>query len=225
MAAKLALPRLAMVGPVPNRSEPGLKGSTMRKKIAATAMGATLLAGGGLGAALMAPTTATAATASTSTTATDSTTDAKPGAWMTAALKKLVDADTITQAQADAVAKALESARPQGGPGHGGRGPGLTAAAKAIGISESDLRTAVQSGQTIADVARAKGVDVTTVIDAIVTEMNSHLADAVSNGRLTQAQADEMKANASARATDLVNGKLPARGGPDRTSSSGGSTG
>lgn len=185
----------------------------MRKKIAATAMGAALLAGGGLGVALTAPTSATAATAST-TTAADSTSDAKPGAWVTAALKKLVDAGTITQAQADAVTKALEAARPAGGPDHGGRGPGFAAAAKAVGISESALRTAVQSGQTIADVARAKGVDVTTVIDAIVTEMNSHLADAVSNGRLTQAQADAMKADASARATDLVNGKLPARGVP-----------
>ena len=133
----------------------------MRKKIVATAMGAALLAGGGLGAALMVPSTATAASGGTTTTATDSTTDPKPGAWMTAALKKLVDAGTINQAQADAVAKALESARPPGGPDHGGRRPGLTAAAKAIGISESDLRTALQSGQTIADVARAKGVDVT----------------------------------------------------------------
>jgi hypothetical protein len=203
----------------------------MRKQIAATAMGAALLAGGGLGAALLAPTSATAATDSSTTTAT--TSNAPRGAWMTAALKKLVDADTITQAQADAVAQALESARPPEGPGHGGRGPGLAVAAKAIGISASDLRTAVQRGDTIADVARAKGVDVTTVIDAIVTEMNSHLADAVSNERLTQAQADEMKANATERATDLVNGTRPAGGpgfgGPppgaaSGTSSTGGST-
>ncbi len=168
----------------------------MRKKIAATAMGAALLAGGGLGTALLAPTTATAASSSSSSSSSSTKTDAQRGAWMTAALKKLVNAGTITQAQADAVAKALESARPEGGPGHHG-GPGLTVAAKAIGISEAELRTAVQSGQTIADVARAKSVDVTTVIDAIVSEMNSHLADAVSNGKLTQAQADEMKSKAS----------------------------
>jgi hypothetical protein len=199
----------------------------MRKKIAATAMGAVLLAGGGLGAALLAPTTATAASSSsTSASSASAKADGQRGAWMTAALKKLVNAGTITQAQADAVAKALESARPQGGPGHGGH-PGLAAAATAIGVSEADLHTAMQSGKTIADVARAKGVDVTTVIDAIVTDMNSHLADAVSNGKLTQAQADEMKSKAGERATDLVNGTLPARGdggpgGPGRPGGPGG---
>jgi hypothetical protein len=192
----------------------------MKKKIAATAMGAALLAGGGVGAALMTPLTASATSESadsstdTTTAAANGATAAPRGAWMTDALAKLVEADTITQAQADAVAEALEAARPEGGPGHGGRGPGpgLTAVASAIGISEVDLRTALQGGDTIADVARAKGVDVTTVIDAIVAEMNSHLDEAVAAGRLTQAQADERKANANERATDLVNGELPARG-------------
>jgi hypothetical protein len=207
----------------------------MRKQIAATSMGAVLLAGGGLGAALLAPTSATAATSSsTSASSTSTNADGQRGAWMTAALKKLVNAGTLTQTQADAVAKALEAARPQGGPGHHG-GPGLAAAAKAIGISEADLGTAVRSGKTVADVARAKGVDVKTVIDAIVTDMNSHLADAVSNGRLTQAQADAMKSKAAERATDLVNGTLPPRGDggpggpggppPSDSSSSSGSTG
>jgi hypothetical protein len=185
----------------------------MRKKIAAAAMGAALLAGGGAGAALMAPVTATAADESTSNgSATE--TEAKPGQWVTDALSKLVDADTITQAQADAVAKALEEARPEGGPmgGHRG-GPGLSAAATAIGIEEAALRTALEDGQTIAEVAAANNVDVQKVIDAIVAEMNSHLAEAVTDGHLTQAQADEMKANATERATALVNGERPA-GGP-----------
>jgi hypothetical protein len=193
----------------------------MKKKLAATAMGAALLAGGGAGAALMTPFNAGAATESTDSaadTATDAapeeTADAPRAQWMTDALAQLVEADTITQAQADAVAEALKAARPDGGPGHVGRGPGpgLTVAATAIGISEDDLRTALQGGDTIADVARAKGVDVTTVIDAIVAEMNSHLDEAVADGHLTQAQADERKANATERATDLVNGELPARG-------------
>jgi hypothetical protein len=96
--------------------------------------------------------------------------------------------------------------------GHG-PGPGLSVAAKAIGIEESALLDALQSGDTIADVARAHDVDVQKVIDAIVADMNSHLDQAVGDGRLTQAQADQMKANAAERATDLVNGQPPA-GGP-----------
>ena len=49
--------------------------------------------------------------------------------------------------------------------------------------------------------AKAKGVDVAKVVGAVVAEMNSHLADAVTAGHLTQAQADEMKTHATERAT------------------------
>lgn len=185
----------------------------MKKQVAAVAMGAALLGGGGLGAALMAPTVASADSTSTaaSSSSTDSSgTQAKPGAWVGDALKKLVDAGTITQAQSDAVQAALDAARPAGGPGGPGRGgPGLDAAATALGMEAADLRTALEGGKTVAEVAKTKGVDLQKVVDAIVTEMNSHLAQAVTDGRLTQAQADEMKANATERATALVNGEQP----------------
>ena len=59
--------------------------------------------------------------------------------------------------------------------------------------------------------AEANNVDVQKVIDAIVAEMNEHLAQAVTDGRLTQAEADERKANATERATALVNGERPER--------------
>jgi hypothetical protein len=209
----------------------------MKKQMAAVAMGAALLGGGAAGAALMAPTIASADSASSTTTAPNGTdsAEAKPGAWVDDVFKKLVSDGTITQAQADKVQAALEAARPAGGPGGpGGRGPGLDAAAKALGIDASELRTDLQSGKTIAEVAKAKGVDVQTVIAALVTEMQSHLADAVSSGRLTQAQADEMKADATERATALVNGERPSgpppgmgapgMGAPGGWSSSSGST-
>jgi hypothetical protein len=190
----------------------------MKKRMAAVAMSAALLGGGAVGAALMTPTISSADSTSSSTGSTTAangsdSTPAKPGAWVDDVFKKLVSDGTITQAQADKVQAALEAARPEGGPGGpggpGGRGPGLDAAAKALGIDASELRTDLQSGKTIADVAKDKGVDVQTVIAALVTDMQSHLADAVSNGRLTQAQADEMKANATERATALVNGERP----------------
>ena len=200
----------------------------MRKKLAAAAVGASLLAGAGAGAALMTPVVATAADGSSSGdsgnssgSASDETaaTRPEPGQWVKDALADLVEDGTLTQAQADKVAEKLEASRPEGGPGgpggpmgHG-RGPGLSVAAEAIGIEESALAEALQGGQTIADVARANDVDVQTVIDAIVAEMNSHLDQAVSDGRLTQEQADERKAGAAERATALVNGERPA-GGP-----------
>ncbi len=178
------------------------------KKIAAAAMGAALLGGAGL--TTLMTTGAYAADAGSSSTST--TTKAAPGQWMSDALAKLVTAGTLTQSQADAVTKALDAARPEGGPGQGrAGGPGLAVAAKALGIEASALRTQLQSGTTIAEVASANNVDLRTVIDAIVAAEKTHLAEAVTDGSLTQAQADERAANATDRATNMVNGIRPGR--------------
>ncbi len=199
----------------------------MRKKLAAAGVALTL-AGGGAGLALLGP--ATASAADTSTTTTDQSTRGQadadgarpdPKARQADALQPLVDDGTITQAQADAVLAALEEARPEGmgpgdgGPGgRGGRGPGLDVAATALGIDAAALRTDLESGKTIAEVASDSGVAVQTVIDAIVADMQTHLTDDVASGRLTQAEADERAADSTERATALVNGERPQR--PDR---------
>jgi hypothetical protein len=208
----------------------------MKKQMAAIAVGAALLGGGAAGMALGAPTIASADSASSSSSPTAASgtdaTPAKPGAWVDDVFDQLVQEGTLTQAQADKVQAALEDARPAFGPGGpggpGGRGPGLDAAADALGVDASELRTQLQSGKSLADVAKDKGVDVQAVIDAIVAEMQSHLADAVADGKLTQAQADEMKADATERATAIVNGERPdgpppgmGFGGPGSSSESG----
>ncbi len=58
-------------------------------------------------------------------------------------------------------------------------GPQLEAAAKAIGISEDDLLTALQGGQSIAQVAEAHDVEVQTVIDAMVKAATERLQAAI----------------------------------------------
>ena len=185
------------------------------KTLAAAAVVASMLGGAGAGIALSIPSTATAQT-STSSTATATQT---PPQWVTDALKKLVDAGTITQAQSDAVGKAIAAAQPAHGPGGPGFGHGphelgddLAIAAQAIGISQSDLTTALGSGQTLAAVAKAHGVDVQKVIDALVADEKAELADQVKNGTLTQAQADQIATGITQRVTDRVNGTF--RGGP-----------
>ena len=97
-----------------------------------------------------------------------------------------------------------------GGPGGPGGRPGLDAAAEAIGITVDDLRTAVQDGDTIAEVAAANDVDVQTVIDALVAEATTHLDAAVANGELTEAEAIERKADLGEHITAMVNGERPA---------------
>lgn len=97
-----------------------------------------------------------------------------------------------------------------GGPDHGKRGhhgakADLGVAATALGMSEADLRTALKSGQSLAQVAQSKNVDVQKVIDALVADAKARLAAKVQAGELTQAQADEKAANLTRRITDMVN--------------------
>ena len=97
-----------------------------------------------------------------------------------------------------------------GGPGMGHRGPGgLEAAAKVLGMSVEDLGKELWSGKSLADVAKAKGVDKQKVIDAMVAEAKDRLAQAVKDGHLTQAQADERAKDLTQRITDMVDGKMP----------------
>lgn len=127
-----------------------------------------------------------------STPPADSGTEA-PGSRLAARLQSLVDDGTLTSAQRDAVVAALEAARPDHGPGHGGRHGGmhremLDAAATAIGITTDELKTELQAGKTIAEVAVANGKTAQEVIDALV---------ATATADLTQ------------RITDMVNGVQP----------------
>ena len=135
-----------------------------------------------------------------------------------------VKSGEITQAQADTkladvTAKATErvnNVRPARGEGmHGGpKGPGrnVAAIASVLKLTEAELKTQVESGKTLAQIATAQGVDVKLVIDAIVTDMKSHIAEEVASGELTQAQADAKLADATTKVTEMVNTVQPARG-------------
>jgi hypothetical protein len=105
------------------------------------------------------------------------------------------------------------------GEGHGprfemhGGGVNLETAANALGMSPDDLRTELESGKTIAQVAGEKGVDVQTVIDAIVADASSHLDEAAAAGKITADEAAARKAELPTRIADLVNNGGP-KGGP-----------
>jgi hypothetical protein len=86
---------------------------------------------------------------------------------------------------------------------------GLEAAATALGMTADELRTELSDGSTIAEVATAQGVDVQTVIDAMVAEATTRLAERVA-GDLTQAEADERIAELTERISDVVNNGRPA---------------
>ena len=128
-----------------------------------------------------------------------------------ARLQTLVDDNTLTSSQLDAVVTALEAARPMGGGQEGGQNHGgargekrqerLTTAAEAIGITADELKTALEGGQTIAQVAEANGKTVQSVIDALVaqatTDLTQRITDMV-NGVKPAAPADDAGATAGA---------------------------
>jgi hypothetical protein len=102
-----------------------------------------------------------------------------------------------------------------GGPAgdHRGRGGDLAAAATYLGVTQADLLTSLQSGKTLAQVAGAtSGKSIAGLIDALVAAEKTELAAAVTAGRLTQAQSDQIAAGLTAHVTAEVNGTLPARG-------------
>lgn len=123
----------------------------------------------------------------------DDATRPEPGERLATALQTLVDDGTLTASQRDAVVAALEAARPADGGRHGGRHGGLRgemldSAATAIGITADELKTEIEAGKSIAEVAVANGKTAQDVIDALV---------ATASADLTQ------------RITDMVNGVHP----------------
>ena len=82
---------------------------------------------------------------------------------------------------------------------------GLEAAASYLGLTEAQLRTQLNSGKTLAQVAKARDKSVDGLVDALVKDANAKIDQAVEDGRLTQAQADEIKQGQRERLTDFVN--------------------
>ena len=190
-------------------------------KFAALGLTAGLAAGGVTGLVLAVPAVAGAQSTGTTTETTPSTpstgsnaTKPDPGSRIADALAPLVSDGTLTQDQADKVVETLKDSFPgRGGPGMGRAGGiALDTAANALGMSADDLRTALRDGQTIAQIAQSKGVDVQTVIDALVAEAKTRLDERVTAGDITQAQADQRLADLTQRITDAVNNGFPARG-------------
>ena len=127
-----------------------------------------------------------------------------------------VAAGTITKAQGDELKSRIESGDfplffGGGGPGfhHGGFFGGLDAAATYFGLTQAELRTQLESGKTLAQVAQDKGKSVDGLIQALVDDAKTHLDTAVKDGRLTQAQEDSLLSDLKQHVTDLVNGVAP----------------
>ena len=147
---------------------------------------------------------------------------------LSAALKKAyedridaaVAAGRLTKAQGDELKQRIESGDfPLLGPPGFGHRPGgpqlfyqdLDGAASYLGLTEQQLHNQLESGKTLAEVAKAQDKSVDGLKDAMVKEPKAKLDAAVKAGRLSSAEEQRILADLERRIDDLVNGKLPDR--------------
>jgi hypothetical protein len=156
----------------------------------------------------------------------------EPGA-LSAALKKAlknrvdaaVEAGRLTEAQGNRIKERIDSGGVPflfGGRGFG-PGPrgfdhhrgghrhvlGLDAAATYLGLTDAKLRESLESGKTLAQVAKDRGKSVDGLIQAMTAEKGKRLDEAVAAGRITKAERAELLAGLKERIADLVNGRFP----------------
>ncbi len=150
---------------------------------------------------------------------------------LSAALKKAyedrvdaaVAAGRLTKEQGDKLKQRIESEDfPLLGPpgfGHGPGGPhgvrlhGRDAAASYLGLTEEQLHNRLESGKTLAEIAKAQDKSVDGLKDAMVKDAKTHLDAAVKAGRLSASMEKQLLADLEQHIDDLVNGKLPDRHG------------
>jgi hypothetical protein len=100
--------------------------------------------------------------------------------------------------------------------GYREHGPDLDAAAAYLGLTEDQLKSELESGKTLAQVATQHGKTVDGLVAALLEPVKAKLDAAVAAGRLTQAEANSMLAGLKARITDFVNGRFPRPFGESR---------
>jgi hypothetical protein len=90
--------------------------------------------------------------------------------------------------------------------------PGGAAIAGYLGLTEEQLRTQLEAGKTLAQIATAQGKSVPGLEDVIYADAKSHLDQAVADGKLTAAHEQTMLADLKAHLDDIVNHTGPPGG-------------
>jgi hypothetical protein len=77
--------------------------------------------------------------------------------------------------------------------GFAGGNAEMDAAAAKLGMTTQELMTELRAGKSLADVATEKGVGADELKAAIITAVTAQIDQAVSDGKLTQTQAEQLK--------------------------------
>jgi len=89
----------------------------------------------------------------------------------------------------------------------------LATVSKVLGITETELKTELEAGKSVADIAKAKNIDLATVKSALLAEAKAHIDAEVAAGKHTAAEGATKLAEKTSRIdTMLTTAGLPARG-------------
>lgn len=102
---------------------------------------------------------------------------------------------------------------------HGGRQQVVADAATALDMSTTDLATQLQSGKSIAEIAKAQGMTIDTLKSKMTDAFNSRLQSQVAGGTMTQPQAANIAARFSANLDTMLS--RTASNGPVASSAGG----
>jgi len=130
-------------------------------------------------------------------------------------IDEAVSAGRLTEAQATEMKQRIAAGEVPLvglGPGrvhHGGHHgfADLSAAATFLGITEDALRTSLQDGDTLAEIAQANGKTAAGLVDALVAAARADLDEKVEEGRLTEAQRTSILTDLESRIEAVVNGE------------------
>ena len=128
-----------------------------------------------------------------------------------------VAAGTLTEAQAADLKERIEAGEVPlvgvgPGPGHHRGHHGrvdLAAAAGFLGVTEAELRSSLEDGDTLAQLATANGKTAAGLVDALVAAAKADLDEKVEAGRLTPAQRDAILEHMESRVERIVTGEPP----------------
>jgi polyhydroxyalkanoate synthesis regulator phasin len=127
----------------------------------------------------------------------------REGKGINSLLSTLVTNGTITQSQADAIAKAASELRGSAREMKKSYRDSLDAViTSTLGISLDTVKTRMKAGETLAQIAGSKK---DALIAALVAEINKQIDAAVTAGKLSAAQASAQKAKTTERVTNMVN--------------------
>ena len=105
---------------------------------------------------------------------------------------------------------------PRGGFGFGVQGDPLAASATFLGTTTTDLRTKMQAGQTLTQIATAAGKTRDQLVQALVADATAKIEAAKTAGTITAAQATQLESGLTDRMTKLADSTEPAGRGPRR---------